>query len=136
MLHADEPGYPPRFTITSNVHEYNCVKSSFYRAGFVRDDVSDGWCAMWTKHLKEDEYAKMNPYQKVRTVQLFPQQAVTLLAHYLADVLLHSPANPRCGCSCPPVKCNPACSAAEPLSRIVESWPQRSVVPQPRPHAA
>jgi hypothetical protein len=56
----------PHFRIY-NTHEYNCVRNNFYRAGFVRE-LGDEWCALWTKHLRDEEYASMSPFQKVRDV--------------------------------------------------------------------
>ena len=110
MLRGEAALHPPKFTITSNVHEYNCVKSSFFRAGFLRDDVDDDWCAMWTKHLKEEDYARMNPYQKVR----FGHNSLSL-----------QPVDPCC--------LDPA---AQPLPCVVEFGPQGPIVPEFGAHAS
>ena len=57
----------PAFRIV-NAHEYNCVRNTFLRAGFDRHGSGDDWCALWTKHLKDEEYMRMSPFQKVRTL--------------------------------------------------------------------
>ena len=56
----------PAFRIF-NAHEYNCVRNNFLRAGFDRHGSGDDWCALWTKHLKDEEYMRMSPFQKVGT---------------------------------------------------------------------
>ena len=53
-----------RFKISDNVHEYNCVRNAFLRAGFKRT-TSSGWNGLWAKHLTEDEFLRLTPYQKV-----------------------------------------------------------------------
>jgi len=53
-----------RFKISDNVHEYNCVRNAFLRAGFKR--VSGwSWNICWAKHLREEEFLRMTPFQKV-----------------------------------------------------------------------
>ena len=45
------------------MHEYNCVRNAFLRAGFKRTNGS-GWNALWAKHLTEEQFLRMTPYQK------------------------------------------------------------------------
>lgn len=54
----------PVFKISEAVHEYNCVRNAFLRAGFKRTTGS-GWNVLWGRHLKEEEFMRLNPYQKV-----------------------------------------------------------------------
>ena len=60
-------GKQPGYRIPEGNHEYNCVKNSFTRGGFVRV-TGPNWLGQWSRPLSEDEFAAMNPYQKVRGV--------------------------------------------------------------------
>eukprot|EP01138_Halocafeteria_seosinensis_P003705 gb/GECG01003788.1/.p1 GENE.gb/GECG01003788.1/~~gb/GECG01003788.1/.p1 ORF type:complete len:1015 (+),score=117.37 gb/GECG01003788.1/:1-3045(+) len=48
----------------SVVHEYNAVRNAWTRNGFTRGSGKN-WNALWSCHLKEDELARLNPFQKV-----------------------------------------------------------------------
>lgn len=52
-----------RFRI-ANAHEYNCVRNALLRAGFERTE-GESWNMLWSRHLRADEYQRLNPYQKV-----------------------------------------------------------------------
>lgn len=52
------------FRFHDSVHEYNCVRNAFLRAGMLRTDGSN-WNALWSKHLTEAEFLRLNPHQKV-----------------------------------------------------------------------
>lgn len=51
------------FRIGDSAVEYMCVKSAFKRAGF-KQTSGDNFNCMWSRHLKPEEYAELNKYQK------------------------------------------------------------------------
>lgn len=52
------------FKISEDCHEYNCVRNAWLRAGFQRVKGTN-WHAYWGKHLSEDGFRKLQPYQRV-----------------------------------------------------------------------
>lgn len=47
----------------SVVHEYNAVRNAWTRNGFAKGN-GNNWNALWSCHLKEEELARLNPFQK------------------------------------------------------------------------
>jgi|TARA_B100000780_G_C21078353_1_gene434207 hypothetical protein len=53
------------FKIGAKVHEYNCVRNSWLRAGFVRTNTWSKAVGYWGQHCSAQAFRNLNKYQKV-----------------------------------------------------------------------
>ena len=67
----EEPGAQDRetsglyFKIGPKVHEYNCVRNSWLRAGFVRTSSWNKCAGYWGRHCSASAFRNLNRWQKV-----------------------------------------------------------------------
>lgn len=54
--------------------EYNCVRNSLMRAGFRRTSA-DRWNVFWGRHLRPNQFRRLNAFQRVRRRPRAPASA-------------------------------------------------------------
>ena len=62
---VQEPTKHLYFKVGPKVHEYNCVRNSWLRAGFVRTNSMSKCSAYWGQHCSANMFRNLNKYQKV-----------------------------------------------------------------------